>query len=66
MDNEKLWIMKNSMLYEMATQQPNYNGSIAQKINDIGFSILEHNLAVEQDYINNDTEPSMIININRG
>ncbi len=67
MDNERLWLLKNSMLYEMAIHQPNYKGSFAQKLNDTSFSMMEHNIAIQQDEINEIAqEPNMIVNIVKG
>ena len=54
------------MMYEMAIHQPNYKGSFAQKLNDTSFSMMEHNIAIQQDEINEIAqEPKMIINVER-
>ena len=66
MDNERLWLLKNSMLYELAINQPNYKGSLAEKLNDTSFSMMEHNIAMQQDEINEMAqEPNMIVNVVR-
>lgn len=67
MDNlQRLNIIRNSMLWQLAEQQPNYQGSLAQILNDTSYEMQVNRALATQDEINEIAqEPNIIVNVQK-
>ena len=67
MDNlQRLNTIRNSMLQQLAEQQPNYQGSLAQILNNTSYEIQVNRALATQDEINEIAqEPNIIVNVQK-